>query len=244
MPHTDTDSPTIFEEIFSTNTIIIIGTVPASIVLIIATVVGLVLCVYFDKKFRMQQSEDKNNHDFRCLIANNTNEVLKELRAYADSEKDTEIRKEIIIAIKDIVLNQLKLCKTSKSSVTLGTQTSHATSRTASQQPSRQTSDEVDMGGREETDGPDIVQAESEMKFNEAITSDINPPDYDTLSDIDTSEQQLANLLAQCISEIVQASQEQGDNERVIETVESEIKGTMTERQMIELQEKHIGTPI
>ena len=177
--HTDKDSPTLFEKIFTRETVIAIGVVPVVAALIITitlfVIIGVVLCLYFCKRLNNQREKNNSNNELRHLVVNKTTDVLSELKTYLPTETNADVRKEVIISIKEIMLDQLKLCK--KQGVTLGTQTSRESARGGG-------------GGEDVIDGPGVAR--------EMIDS---PPSYESA----VAEQNLTELLKSCISDIVQA---------------------------------------
>ena len=233
----DLDTPTLFEKILSTRTIIIIGVVPVVGVIIIATVIGVVKCVYFYKKYNAKQYKHQNKFELKALVANNTKDILKELRSIMTNEKDLDIRKEALLTFKELSLAQINLlCKTSR--VTLATQTSNlATSRSNSQQPSRQTSDATPGEDTDQVDGPAGGGQVSSISSHQGNGSE-PPPSYEQLSpithsEVDPEEKELTNLLATCISDIiVQATLVQDENGGLVGQVERKIKGAVAKRQL------------
>lgn len=185
--HTDKDSPTLFEKIFTKETVIAIGVVPVVAALIITVslfvTIGVVLCLYYYKKLNNQRDTNNNSNELRHLVVNNTTEVLSELNKHLPTETNADVRKEVITSIKEIMLGQLQLCK--KQGVTLGTQTSRESARTSHQN----STPEGDIGEGDVFDGPEVAGD--------------SPPSYD--SAVASAEQELTELLKSCISDIVQA---------------------------------------
>ena len=224
--------------------------VPGVAVIVIATIIGLVKCVYFHKKFTAKESENQSNNNLKGLVSNNTTEVLKELRSFMATEKNLDIRREALLTFRDLGLAQANLCK--KTYITLATQTSHLSGRSTSKEPSRQTSDVTSGEDTDQVDGP----ASGRLLYNEFNGDDIElqPPPYDQLSvvaEVDAKEQELADLLATCISDIVQATLVQDENHELANQVEKKVQGAMTERQLSlteniikQEQSKNIGTPV
>ena len=187
--HTGKDSPTLFEKIFTKETVIAIGVVPVVAALIITVtlfvIIGVVLCLYYCKKLDNQRDNNNNSNELRHLVVNKTTDVLSELTAYLLTEKNHDVRKEAITTIKEIMLGQLNLCK--KQGVTLGTQTSRESARTTSRLSSQQNSTAGGDGSEDVIDGPEVAGD--------------SPPSYESA----VAEQELTELLKSCISDIVEA---------------------------------------
>ena len=136
----DKDSPTIFEKIFTKETIVIIGVVPACtlIVLAVTIVIGVVLCSYYCAKYNNHHSAPDHYKDI----------VITALK-FVDKEESPEIRKKIISSTDEIFLNTINFCKNEKKILC---------EKSSSRLPSKQNST---IDSVEDNDGPGELQPPS-----------------------------------------------------------------------------------
>ena len=233
--HVAKDQPTLFEKI-STNKIIIIGSVPGTIILVITIVIGLVCCIWHKQTL---------NHRFKCFMFKNTSEVLDTLQEHLEKKQHIELSiKKKLIALVRAGIPLLDPEKNKSVSKIDGTQISQL-----SNQVSHRDGDSTGYNN----DHPDCPDHEfkctAELQNQNVMRNNINhmlqaPPSYEAaISQTEISmEPELVDLLAGFVCDSVRATMHQDHNPELANHVEREVTGHVYQRQksVVEQEESRI----